>query len=101
MKVKQLNQLASELVGDGKKANVFFVTQKGDVVLVTTDFSAAYRYWNNLAGQRIESALEDRQTGVICSAGMEPSYSDKTDDFTGPNRWEHRDDTRMFGFKVL
>ena len=32
MKVAELNKLATELVGDGKKQNVFFVTVKGNVV---------------------------------------------------------------------
>jgi hypothetical protein len=99
VKIKQLNQLATEMVGDGKKQNVFFVTAKANVVLIAIHFETAYQYWRSLANARQESALEDRQTGVICSAGMEPQYDSKTDDFTRPIEWEVRDDSRLFGFR--
>jgi len=99
MKVKALNQLATEMVGDGKKQNVFFVTKEGNVVLIALDFNLAYHTWQGLAFSHIESALEDRATGIIASAGMEPQYDEKTDDFTGPERWEVRDDSRTFGFR--
>ncbi len=92
MRVKRLNELASEMVGDGKKQNTFFVTMKGNVVMIALDFSQAHNYWRSIANTRVESALEDRQTGVIASAGMEPSY-------TGPIRWIVCDDSLTFGFR--
>lgn len=99
---KELNALASEMVGDGKSPNVFFVTEKGNVKLIAIEFQKAYTYWRHLASgypKRVECALEDRKTGIIASAGMEPQYEEKTDDFTGPEGWEVRDDSRMFGFR--
>ena len=95
MKVKLLNELASEMVGDGKKPNVFFVTEKGDVITVTQSFEKAYSEWRILAQNHIESALEDRQTGILASAGMEPQYSENTGDFTGPLAWDVRDDATI------
>ena len=75
--IKQLNALASEMVGDGKSPNLFFVTVKGNVVLTATDFAQAYGYWKSLARgypKRIETMLEDRKVGIIASAGMERGY---------------------------
>lgn len=91
MKVKKLNDLATEMVGDGKKKNVFFVTVKGDVVLIAVDFAQAYGYWRSLANTRVQCMLEDRQTGVLADAG----YLNEEQ----PHRWEVHDDTRAFGFR--
>jgi hypothetical protein len=71
MKFKELNALATELVGDSKKPNLFFVCDaKGDVQMVTSDFNAAYSFWNNLPNCS-ERTLEDRRWGVICSTEPE------------------------------
>jgi hypothetical protein len=99
MKIKELNQLAIQMVGDNKTPNVFFVTVKGNTELVTPQFEIAYDYWQANAWSRIESMVEDRKTGVICSAGMEKQYDHETDDFTKPAVWEVRDDSRTFGFR--
>ena len=98
MKIKALNQLATEMVGDGKKQNVFFVCEQGNVVMITTDFDAAHSFWQNLACTRVDSTIEDRQTGVICSAG--PERDEDGDVLTGTKyRWEVRDDSKHFGFR--
>jgi hypothetical protein len=64
---ERLNQLASELVGDGKSPNLYFVTEAGRVLTVTTDGRTAYLQWRALANRRIECGLEDREHGVVCS----------------------------------
>jgi hypothetical protein len=100
--IKQLNALASEMVGDGKSPNLFFVTVSGNVVLTATDFAQAYGYWKSLARgypKRVETMLEDRKVGIIASAGMEKQYEEKTDDFTGPEQWEVHDDSYTFGLR--
>jgi hypothetical protein len=96
MKVAALNQLATELVGDGKKQNVFFVTLKGNVVLIALDFDQAYGCWRSLANTRVECALEDRQTGTIASAGIQKF---DLNDNTVRKDWEVIDSSRMFGFR--
>jgi hypothetical protein len=67
-----MDEMAREMVSDGKRPNVFFVSKqvskdKSEVQLMTRDFNLAYEYWKGLARQPGESCLEDRQTGVICS----------------------------------
>ena len=70
--IPTLNDLASVMVGDGLKPDVYFVTDGGNVVTVTTDARLAYHHWTNLAQRRPlqECALEDRLIGVI--ACVEP-----------------------------
>jgi hypothetical protein len=68
-KVKQLNKLATEMVGDGGKTNVFFVSLAGNIRMITTDFHEAYEYWksfNTILYSNVETALEDRKWGTIC-----------------------------------
>ena len=67
---KPLNALATELVGDGRKPNLYFVSDnKGDCIMVTQDAQAAYDKWRELAAMRplSECNLEDRLTGTICT----------------------------------
>ena len=68
MKIKELNKLATEMVGDSGKPNVFFVSLEGNVQMVTTDFWQAYDYWKSLTPRLSgkETMLEDRKYGVIC-----------------------------------
>lgn len=68
-KIKPLQTLATDMVGDGKNPNLFFVTEQGITITVTRDFNLAYRQWETLAHTypQIESVLEDRQWGTICS----------------------------------
>lgn len=98
-KVKELDALATEMVGDGGKPNVFFVTRGGKVATITRSFQLAHREWRALANCNEETMLEDRRTGVIASASVEPSYNAATEDFTGPDRWTVHDDSIMFKFR--
>lgn len=96
--IKELNALATDMVGDGGKPNLFFVTQDGQVVTVSRNFEVAHKEWQQLAMQRVESMLEDRQTGVVASAGMEPTYNEKSGDFDGVEQWQVHDDSVTFKF---
>ena len=64
-KIKELQELATKMVGDGKNPNLFFVTDRGVTIMVTRSFQTAYSQWQSLAHR--ESALEDRKWGVIAS----------------------------------
>ena len=82
-----LDNLAREMVGDGKSPNTFFVTLAGKVVLVTTDWEQAYDAWRRVEkrNQDKESALEDRKWGTICdrspiNEGSTPLFT--RDDFS-------------------
>lgn len=99
-RIKQLDALATEMVGDGKKPNVFFVTQGGKVTTITRHFEVAHREWLKFAMQRVESMLEDRQTGVIASAGIEPVFDHDAND-TGREAWQVRDDSILFELSDL
>ena len=66
MQIKQLNTLATEMVGDGQSPNLFFVSIKGNIMLVTPEFDTAYDYWRFMP-RDVETALEDRQNGVLAS----------------------------------
>jgi hypothetical protein len=72
----QLDKLASELVADGKTPNLFFVTVKADCLLATRDFDLAYAYWRQLP-RDVETMLEDRLIGVICSTEPVEEHSTK------------------------
>lgn len=65
--IPQLNKLATELVGDGEKINVFFVSLGSNVQMVTTEFEPAYKLWRTLTRENssAETYLEDRKWGVI------------------------------------
>jgi hypothetical protein len=88
---ERLNQLASELVGDGKSPNLYFVTDGGSVLTVTLDGRLAYQHWRALAARRprVDCALEDRETGVLCS--VEPAED------SGGRRVVHDDYARLTG----
>ena len=65
-RIELLEGLASQLIGDGQSPNLYFVSVKGNCVLVSREFDTAYDYWRFLP-RNIETSLEDRQIGVICS----------------------------------
>ena len=67
---KELEGLARNLVGDNEKPNLYFVSDKGGVLLVTTDFIMAHGTWKQLPRDQ-ESALEDRLVGVLASTEPE------------------------------
>ena len=68
-KIKELEQLASNMVCDGKTPNLYFVTNQGVIIMITRNFSRAYNDWYMMASQfpKVECALEDRLWGTICS----------------------------------
>lgn len=87
-RIKELEKYISVTVGDGKAPNLFFVSSNGANILISRYFDVAYRVWRGLASdRRIESALEDRQHGVLAS--VEPES-----DAPGARNVVH-DDTNM------
>lgn len=86
--VKKLQQLATEMVGDGGKPNLYFVSEDGVICLIARDFELAYDCWKEISiGRNTETALEDRQHGVLAS--IEP-------DAEGDKRLVAVDSTHMF-----
>lgn len=74
-RVRELEDLARKMVGDGKKPNLFFVSLDGNIILISRDFETAYGEWKKHATRRnAETALEDRLWGVIAS--VEPESDD-------------------------
>lgn len=70
MKIKELEKFASEVIGDNKAPELFFVSkQPVGIVMITRSFQAAYRYWREITGEdrSLETCLEDRKFGVIAS----------------------------------
>lgn len=68
-KIAELEKLASDMVGDGQTPDLFFVTDRGGVVTVTTDFEVACLAWEKLRDRYplTECALENRHHGVVAS----------------------------------
>ena len=68
-KIKELEHLARDMVGDGKTPNLYFVSNQGVIVTVTRDFEKAFNEWHSMSIQfpKFECALEDRLWGTICS----------------------------------
>lgn len=68
-----LEQLARELIGDGKTPDLFFVTDGGNVVTITADYRVARIHWERLRARYPlqECALENRTYGVIASVEPE------------------------------
>jgi hypothetical protein len=88
MKIEAMENLAKEMVGDGKTPNLYFVSvfekeNPRGLILISRDFEAAYHVWVNLS-TRIESTLEDRLTGVVCSTEFDAEK----------NRWINIDDSQ-------
>lgn len=71
-RIAALERLASDMIGDGKVPDLFFVTHGGNVILVARDFEIAYSVWKNISHQRtLETSLENRRTGVLASVEPE------------------------------
>lgn len=70
---ERLNQLAAELISDGKSPNLYFVSEAGTVVTITTDRRIAYLHWRRLADEDPDRVctLEDREHGMLAS--IEPN----------------------------
>jgi hypothetical protein len=99
MKINQLEKLASELVGDGKRPNLFFVSVAGEVRLIARDFDLAYDAWRGLPyscglSPHAEVLLEDRLHGVICQTQLEVERPD-----TGAKVRITIDDSKNFGLR--
>ena len=76
MRLAKLEALASELVGDGKTPNLFFVSRVGvGVLMVTRDGEAAHGFWQSLP-RNVETSLEDRRNGTL--AAIEPLVAGET-----------------------
>jgi hypothetical protein len=89
-KILELENIASSMIGDGKKPNVFFVSVKGRIVTITRDFERAYLQWRELSkNEDVETALEDRLTGTIAS--VQPTEDKKA--------LEMLDDSRHFKYR--
>ena len=94
--LKKFDDMARGLVGDSGRPDLYFVSDKRGVFLVTTDFPSAYFAWRRLPRDE-ESALEDRQIGVIAST--EPDKELELVDVlanTPPPRMVTFDDSRTF-----
>lgn len=61
-RVAQLEQLARDLVGDGRQPNLYFVTLNGKVDMVTVDKDTAMNHYSDLG---VGAAVEDRLTGLV------------------------------------
>lgn len=77
-RLKILNDLPVEMVGDGGSPNVFFVSLEGNVLLVSLDFNVAYHFWRLISSKKDrETSLEDRQHGTMASVEPLEEGSDK------------------------
>lgn len=91
-RLKFLEDLAREMVGDGKNPNLFFVSSEGNIILISRDFDVAYLKWKWHAERRDhECALEDRKTGTIAS--VEPESDEPG------AKLIRLDDSKSFGFR--
>lgn len=75
--IPALESFARDTIGDGRRPNVYIVTDRGTVVTVTRNGRVALAHWRELASRRplVESALESRAIGVL--ACVEPVEDDK------------------------
>jgi hypothetical protein len=89
-RIPALEDMARDMVGDGKSPNLFFVTDRGAVVSVNRDFDVAYSQWQDLERAGAECALEDRKTGTIAS---------RTPDEERDNAMYTVDDTYTFKYR--
>lgn len=62
--IPELQELATNIVADGKKPNLFFVSQEGVILHVGRDFTTAYKFWKSLP-TNVETCLEDRKHGTV------------------------------------
>lgn len=86
MQIKELNALATKMIGDDQAPNLFFVSLQGNILLVTTEFDTAYAYWRFMP-RTIETALEDRQHGLLAFTAPQEDGSSKLVTY---------DDTKLF-----
>lgn len=60
--VPQLEKLATEIVGDGKDPNLYFVNRQGVIVAITRDEDHARAIAGAYGGRVL---IEDRKTGIV------------------------------------
>ena len=67
-KIKQLEELARTMVGDGKAPNLYFITVDVVVVTITRDLSIAKSEWRrNIYNHPFTPcSVEDRKQGTVC-----------------------------------
>jgi hypothetical protein len=95
-RVRQFEDFARSVVGDGKAPNIFFVGIGGNVVLITSDFELAYEAWRSAAGlargTNVSVVLEDRQTGTLADYDLHEFEIDGK----MVQKWDVVDDARRF-----
>ncbi len=69
--IMNLDSIATELIGDGGRPNLYFVIVGDRVRTVTTNGKLAYREWKRYAERNKECLLEDRRHGTLCSVEPE------------------------------
>lgn len=86
-KIKQLEEMARTMVGDGKAPNLYFVTVAGVVTTITRDFERARKEWvgNWAQWPNTSTCVEDRKMGTVCQH--------EKDDETG--KWITSDDSNL------
>lgn len=67
-----LNDIAADMIGDGKEPNLFFIAIKGETVMITNDVNAAYNYWEEESNDAAVP-LYDRTSGLLVETILEPS----------------------------
>jgi hypothetical protein len=83
-KIGFIEDIARAHVADGKSPNLFFVSQEGVNILITRDWEIAYNAWIYLPWN-VDTALEDRKWGVICS-----------NELNEQGKWRSYDDSDRF-----
>jgi len=71
-KIAQLEDLARDMVGDGQRPNLFFVTLEGSVWTITMSLRDAYASWKDVATHTRNTTLEDRLHGIVASTYQDP-----------------------------
>jgi hypothetical protein len=69
-KIEVFAEMARNLVGDNGSPNLYFVSDRSGVFLITSDFDVAHEIWKSLPTDQ-ETTLEDRKTGVLASTEPE------------------------------
>lgn len=75
-KIKEFESMATNLIGDGKTPDLFFVSEQGVIITISRSFDTAYNEWKGLP-RNIETALENRSYGVICSTSPDDENGNK------------------------
>ncbi len=85
-RIEALEAIARDVIGDGKRPNMFFVSVKGNIQMITTEYAQAINYWRSLP-RNMETCLEDRLTGVIADTSPIEDNSPTLRTYDGPNTY--------------